>query len=260
MLGDTILEPRTQEKAEKAALMKSRGLEGQRVSLPPSGLLQDWKDLQRLWPVNLGPRGAGQGPKVLGSGGLRDHRVQQGQMLSALHGQRPGAVVEDQFRHAGEGAAVLPQHELALSGPCELQVQEALAAPGGQASQSALITPDLLRLSGPKAPLHTHTHIPQKLGPGIPNISRNRPLGCQAMGLVHIGRDAPVGPEGRLEVLQVSSKPSEPLHYASWVPHELALGLGSLSFLPSLVSGMTLSLGMILSSLIWMKRFLLPGH
>ena len=89
-------------------------------------------------------------------------------MLGALHGQRPGAVVEDQFRHAGEGAAVLPQHELALSGPCELQVQEALAAPGGQASQSALITPDLLRLSGPKAPLHTHTHGPQKLGPGIP--------------------------------------------------------------------------------------------
>ena len=80
------------------------------------------------------------------------------------------------------------------------------------------------------------------------------------MGLVHIGRDAPVGSEGRLEVLHVSSKPSEPLHYASWAPHELALGLGSLSFPPSLVSGMTLSLGMILSSLIWMKRFLLPGH
>lgn len=259
MLGDTILEPRTQEKAEKAALMKSRGLEAKRVSPPPSGLLQDWKDLQRLWPVNLGPRGAGQGPKVLGSGGLRDHRVQQGQMLSALHGQRPGAVVEDQFRHAGEGAAVLPQHELALSGPCELQVQEALAAPGGQASQSALITPDLLRLSGPKAPLHTHTHGPRSWGLAFPNISRNRPFGCQTMGLVHIGRDVPVGSEGRLEVLHVSSKP-EPLHYASWAPHGLALGLGSLSFLPFLVSGMTLSLGMILPSLIWMKRFLLPGH
>ena len=61
--------------------------------------------------------------------------------------------MQDQLRDAGEGAAVLTQHELVLSGPCELQVQEALAAPGGQASQSALITPDLLRLCEPKGRL-----------------------------------------------------------------------------------------------------------
>lgn len=94
-----------------------------------------WKDFERLQPVILGPPGAGQGLKVLGSGGLHDHWVQQGQMLSALHRERPGAVMEDQLRHAGEGATVLTQHELVLSGPCELQVQEALAAPGGQASE-----------------------------------------------------------------------------------------------------------------------------
>lgn len=61
--------------------------------------------------------------------------------------------MQDQLRDAGEGAAVLTQHELVLSGPSELQVQEALAAPGGQASQSALITPDLLRLCEPKGRL-----------------------------------------------------------------------------------------------------------
>lgn len=51
-------------------------------------------------------------------------------MLGALHGQRAGAVVEHQLRHTGERAAVLTQHELVLSGARELQVQEALAAPG----------------------------------------------------------------------------------------------------------------------------------
>lgn len=50
-------------------------------------------------------------------------------MLGALHGQRAGAVMQDKLRHAGEGTAVLPQHVLIVSGPGELQVQEALAAP-----------------------------------------------------------------------------------------------------------------------------------
>lgn len=113
----------------------------------------------------LGLPGAGQGLKVLRSGGLHDHGVQQGQMLSALHRQRPGTVMEDQLRHAGEGAAVLAQHELVLSGPCELQVQEALAAPGGQASQSASITPDRLMRSDPKAP---RPRGRQELVAGIP--------------------------------------------------------------------------------------------
>lgn len=101
---------------------------------------------------DFGPAGCRQGPKVLGSGVLRDHWVQQGKVLGALHRQRPGAVMQDQLWHAGEGAAVLTQHELVLSGPRELQVQEALAAPGGQASQSALITPNLLTLSNPRDP------------------------------------------------------------------------------------------------------------
>ena len=89
-------------------------------------------------------------------------------MLSALHGQRPGAVMQDQLRDAGEGAAVLTQHELVLSGPGELQVQEALAAPGGQASQSALITPDLLRICEPKGRLEHRLRFFSKPSEPVP--------------------------------------------------------------------------------------------
>lgn len=51
-------------------------------------------------------------------------------MLGTLHGQWAGAIMEHQLWHTGERAAVLTQHELVLSGARELQVQEALAAPG----------------------------------------------------------------------------------------------------------------------------------
>ena len=85
-------------------------------------------------------------------------------MLSALHGQWAGAIMEHQLRHAGEGAAVLTQHELVLSDPSKLQMQEALAAPGdrGQRGHPALQT-------RPHSPtLKPPPHGPQEPDAGIP--------------------------------------------------------------------------------------------
>lgn len=123
----TVSDPRTRKGAERATPMQPAESLEQREAFP-------WPPLGLVGTAS-GSRAGGRGSSA---GALSDHRVQQGQVLGALHGQRARAVVEHQFGHAGEGAAVLAQHQLVLSCPRKLQVQEALAASGEQtASQGA---------------------------------------------------------------------------------------------------------------------------
>lgn len=153
---------------QKATLMET-GMDGEGVCVstpapgPPPGPERPAASSQDGGPLRAGQR-AGAG---LPSGALRDDRVQQGQVLGSLHGQRARTVVQDQLGHAGEGAAVLPQHHLVLSGPCELQMQEALAAPGGQGAKVALSSPDPPHSPlSPKPPLTVG-----KAGAGSPDTS-----------------------------------------------------------------------------------------
>lgn len=67
-----------------------------------------------------------------GSEGLHNDGVQQGHVLGSSDGQLVRRVVVDDLGDGGEGGAVLPQHEAAVSGLAELHVHEALTAPDTQ--------------------------------------------------------------------------------------------------------------------------------
>lgn len=67
-----------------------------------------------------------------GSEGLNNDGVQQGHVLGSPDRQLVRGVVVDDLGDGGEGRAVLPQHEAAVSRLAELHVHEALAAPDTQ--------------------------------------------------------------------------------------------------------------------------------